>query len=131
MMRQANAAAMVVASLLFLPGRLVEEGIHVLAAFPFATGINVRIEPESGAAYTRVDFRAGTPSWAVRLAYVLPELLAAAGGVLLIAWWLVGGALWLPATRLDWLLLALVGAQYLAIALPSGRDMDQTAEVSG
>lgn len=119
-----------IASLAFLPGRVVEEGLHVLAAFPFATSLSVHINPERGTAHTDVEFRAGTPQWAVKLAYVLPELVAGFAGVAVMAYWLVAGPIWLPATTIDWLLLSLFGAQWLAIALPSGHDVDQTAEGS-
>lgn len=123
-----NRFVTVLASLLFLPGRAVEEGLHVLGAFPFASDISVHIDPESGSAHTRVEFRNDTPRWAVRIAYGLPEFVAVASGVTVIGWWLVGGSIWLPATTLDWLLLSLFGAQYLAIAMPSAQDMDRRAE---
>jgi hypothetical protein len=125
-----NRTVTVLASLMFLPGRAVEEGLHVLAAFPFAKELSVHIDPERGTAHTSVEFRAGTPRWAVRLAYQLPEIAAAGAGLAVIAYWLVAGPIWLPATTVDWLLLSLFGAQWLAIALPSGLDMDQTAEGS-
>jgi hypothetical protein len=125
---QTDRAVTMLASLLFLPGRLVEEGLHILGAFAWAEELSVHIDPDGGTAHTRVQFRDGTPRWAIRLAYALPELVAVVSGVAVIAWWLVGGAVWLPSTTLDWILLSLFGAQYLAIALPSSADMDQRAE---
>ena len=125
---QADKAITMLASLLFLPGRLLEEGLHILGAFAWAKELSVHIDPDGGTAHTRVEFREGTPQWAIRLAYALPELVAVASGVAVIAWWLLGGAVWLPSTTLDWILLSLFGAQYLAVALPSAADMDQTAE---
>jgi hypothetical protein len=115
-------------SLLWLPARLVEEGLHVLGAWPWASELSVHIEPDSGTAYSRVRFRDSTPRWAIQFAYALPELLAmiAAGGLVIV--WVTSGPVWWPSTNSEWLLLAVVGAQYLAIALPSARDMDQTAE---
>lgn len=123
---KANRFVTVLLSLLFLPGRLVEEGLHAVGAFYWADWIRVDINPQAGTAHTRVRFRDGTPRWAMTLAYVLPEAVAALAGAAVIAWWAIGGDVWLPATTLDWLLLSLVGAQYLAIALPSAADADQT-----
>jgi len=123
-----NRGLTVLASLLFLPGRVVEEGLHVIAAFPFAERLSVHIDPERGTAHTQVEFRTGTPRWAVRLAYGLPEIVAGAAGVTVMAYWFVAGPIWLPATTVDWLLLSLFGAQWLAIALPSRSDMDQRPE---
>lgn len=128
MTRTISRGLTVLASLAFLPGRLVEEGLHVLGAFPFARELSIHIDPEEGSAHTRVEFRDGTPRWAVRLAYALPELVATGAGLALMLYWLVAGPVWLPATNFDWLLLSLFGAQWLAIALPSGLDMDQSAE---
>jgi len=124
-----NQTVTVLASLLFLPGRILEEGLHVAGAFAFAREISVHITPGGGGAYTRVQFRDGTPQWAIRFAYVLPEVVAALAGVAVIGYWLVSGPVWLPSTTLDWVLLSLFGAQWLAIALPSGLDLDQNAEV--
>jgi len=130
MMRHLNRTLTIAASLLFLPGRVLEEGLHVLAAFPFADSLSVHIDPEGGTAYTEVDFRRGTPRWAIRIAYVLPEAVAVIAGVAVIGYWNLAGPLWWPATAFDWILLGVFGAQYLAIALPSGMDMDQSAEGS-
>jgi len=128
---RAATGLMIIGSLLFLPGRIVEEGLHVLGAFPWARELSVHIQPESGTAHTRVQFRENTPSWAVRLAYALPELAATITGGIIIAYWLLEGAVWLPSTTLDWLLLSLFGAQFIAIAIPSAADLDHSAEGSG
>jgi len=123
-----NRVLTVSASLLFLPGRIIEEGLHVIGAFAFAREISVHINPESGSAHTRVNFRSGTPRWAIRLAYALPEIVAAVAGIAVISYWFIGGRVWLPSTSLDWVLLSLFGAQWLAIALPSAADLDQQPE---
>ena len=115
-------------SLLWLPARVIEESLHVLGAWPWASELSVHIEPDSGAAYSRVRFRESTPRWAIRLAYVLPELLAMIAAAGLVGVWLTSGPVWWPSTNSEWLLLAVVGAQYLAIAVPSSRDIDQTGE---
>jgi hypothetical protein len=122
------AAVSIVLSVLFLPGRIIEEGLHALAAFPFADVVSVEFRPDAGTAETHVQFREGVPRWAIRVAYILPEAVAWLAGLSVIVWWAVGGDVWLPATSLDWVLLCLFGAQYLAIALPSALDADQTAE---
>jgi hypothetical protein len=113
-----------VLSLLFLPGRIIEEGLHALASYPWAKLLRVEIEPGTGRAVTRVQFRDATPQWAIAFAHIAPELVAALAGVGVIGWWLLGGAVWLPATTLDWVLLCLFGAQWLAIAIPSSADAD-------
>jgi hypothetical protein len=54
--------------------------------------------------------------------------MATAAGGAVIVWWLLGGGVWWPATTLDWILLSVFGAQYLALIIPSGADADRTAE---
>jgi hypothetical protein len=115
-------------SLLFLPGRIVEESLHALGAWPWAEWIRVEVDPQSGTAHTRVQYREGTPQWGISLAYLLPEAVAALSGAAVISWWALGGDVWLPATTLDWVLLSLFGAQWLAVALPSAADSDRTPE---
>ena len=117
---------MVTLAVLWLPARIVEEGIHAIAALPFADAISVRLRPREGTATTVVDYPATTPDWAITAAYVAPEMVAALAGIAVIGWWAVGGAMWVPASTTDWILLSLLGAQYLAIALPSAADADQT-----
>lgn len=114
--------------LLWLPGRVVEEMIHATAAYPFATAIVVHFDAEGGEAETLVDFRDGTPEWAIRAAHLAPEAVASAAGIAVIAWWVAHGPLWLPDSTQDWLLLSILGAQYLAIAFPSAADVDHSPE---
>lgn len=123
---RADHAVSVLCTLLFLPGALLEEALHALGALPWATRVSVELEPGSGTARTRVHYRDGTPAWAIRLGHLLPELVASLAGVAVIAWWALGGSLWLPSTTVDWLLLSLVGAQYLALVLPSAADLDHS-----
>lgn len=130
MMRAVNQWVTLACSLFALPARVIEESIHTLVAMPFAEVVTVRFDPRGGTAETVVQFREETPRWAVTLAYLAPEALAALAAFALVAWWLVGGTVWWPQSLLDWVLLAVVGAQYLAIALPSAKDHDRTAEVS-
>jgi hypothetical protein len=125
---RADVAVAILLTLLFLPGRIVEEGLHTLASLPFAEAIRVEIDPRAGTAHTKVAFREGTPAWAIRFAYALPEIAAGIAAAVVIGYWALGGAIWLPSTTLDFVLLGLVGAQYLAIALPSAADADQTPE---
>jgi hypothetical protein len=127
-MTRFGTALNVVCTLLFLPGRLIEEGLHALAAVPVAEAVSVRLDPRGGTAETVVQFREDTPEWAIRAVYVLPEVAAALAGVAVIVWWALGGSVWLPATTLDWALLSLFGAQYLALVLPSAADMDHSPE---
>lgn len=124
-------AVNVLLTLLFLPGRVIEEGLHALGALPWAEWVRVEVNPQNGTAHTRVQFRDGTPQWGIRFAYLLPELLAALSGIAVIAWWALGGAIWLPATTLDWALLSLFGAQYLALVIPSAADADHTPVGTG
>jgi len=124
-----NKSVTIALSLLWLPARVVEESIHVLGAWPWASELSVHIEPDSGEAYSRVRFRESTPRWAIKMSYNLPELLAMVAAAGLVVVWLTSGPVWWPSTNSEWVLLAVVGAQYLAIALPSSRDMDQHAEV--
>jgi hypothetical protein len=126
-----SQAALIICSLLFLPGRLVEEGLHTLAALPWASWVRVEIDPEHGTAETRVQFRDGTPDWAIRAAHLLPEAVAAVAGAAVIAWWLLGGAVWWPVSVLDWVLLSVFGAQYLALVIPSAADADHTPTQEG
>jgi len=121
---RADAVVSVVLSLLFLPGRLVEEGIHALVSLACGARVAVEIDPVEGSAVTRAQFRDGTPGWAIGAAHLAPEAVAAVAGVAVIGWWLVSGAGWWPTTVLDWVLLCLLGAQYLAIAIPSSSDRD-------
>jgi len=122
--RGVNAVLMV----LFLPGALLEELLHAAAARPWADSISISVDPAAGRARTVVEYRDGTPAWAIRLGHLLPELDAAISGVAVVVWWALGGQVWLPSTTLDWVLLSLFGAQYLAIALPSSADLDHSAE---
>lgn len=123
---RADAVLMVALAILWLPARIVEEGIHTLAALPFADAISVELRPRDGTAKTVVEFRATTPDWAIRAAYAAPEVVAVIAGIAVIAWWALGGPVWFPSTTVDWILLSILGAQYLAIALPSAADADQT-----
>lgn len=116
--RRGATAYAVVWTILLLPARVVEEGLHALAALPWAEAVSIRLEPGAGTAETAVQYREGTPRWAVWLGHVAPEAVAALAGVATIAWWLAGNALPWPTTLLDWLLLWLLGVQYLAIAIP-------------
>lgn len=128
---RADAVLMVLLALLWLPARIIEEGIHTLAALPFADAISVQLRPRDGTAKTVVEFRATAPDWAITAAYVAPEVVAGLSGVAVITWWALGGAVWLPSTTVDWILLSILGAQYLAIALPSAADADQTPSNGG
>jgi hypothetical protein len=113
-------------TILLLPGRIVEEGLHALVALPWADVVSVRLEPGVGAAETVVQYRAETPDWAIRATYLVPEVAAWATGVVAVGVWLLGGAVWWPATTTDWMLLGLVGAQWVAVALPSAQDHDRS-----
>jgi hypothetical protein len=105
-------------TLLLLPARVIEEGAHAVVALPWAEEVFVRLNPRDDVVETVVQYPETTPQWAIQLAHVAPELIAAGSAVAVIAWWTVGGSVWLPASTLDWILLWLVGAQYLAIAMP-------------
>lgn len=123
-----NHVVMVLLTVLVLPARIVEEGIHTLAALPWADVVSVRLNPRTGAAETVVQYRENTPGWAVTLAYLAPEAAAALAGMAVIVYWLLGGLVWWPATTVDWILLSLLGSQYLAVALPSAKDADRTPD---
>lgn len=116
--QRSDRALNVLLTLLLLPARLLEEGIHALAALPYAEWVSVEVNPGSGTAETVVQYREDTPQWAITAAHVAPEVLAALAGLATIAWWTVGGPVWWPATTVDWLLLWFIGVQYLAVALP-------------
>lgn len=116
--RRADTAWAILWTLLLLPARVIEEGLHALAALPFAEAVSVHLKPGVGTAETRVQYREGTPRWAVWLAHAAPEAVAALSGLAVIAWWLAGNALPWPTTMLDWALLWLLGIQFLAIAMP-------------
>lgn len=118
----------VLLTILMLPGRILEEGLHALAALPWAEWVVVELRPDAGTAETKVRFREGTPQWAVRLAHLLPEVIGISAGVAVLVYWFVAGPIWLPATTLDWILLSLLGAQWLAVAIPSAADADQSPE---
>lgn len=106
-------------TVLLLPARVIEESIHALAALPFAEQVLVRLTPRGGGVETVVHYVDETPSWAIRVAHVAPEVLAAAAALATIAWWILGsGIAWWPDSGLDWVLLWWVGIQYLAIAMP-------------
>jgi hypothetical protein len=113
-----SAVWAVATNLLLLPSRLVEESIHAAAAIPWADEIVVRLDPRADDAETLIRYRDGTPRWAVSVAHVAPELVGWCSGVTVIAWWTIGGPVWLPATTLDWVLLWALGAQWLGLALP-------------
>ncbi len=121
---RADAALTTLLSLVFLPGRLIEEGVHALVSLACGARVAVEIDPVEGSAVTRAEFREHTPQWAIAAAHLAPEAVAAVAGVVVIGWWVVAGPVWLPATMLDWVLLSLLGAQYLAIAIPSRADSE-------
>lgn len=125
---RADRTLSVVLSVLFLPGAVVEEALHALGAVPFADAVAVEFEPGRGQWTTRVHWRDDAPAWAVRFAHLLPELVASAAGLAVLAWWALGGAVWLPSTTLDWLLLSVLGAQYLALVVPTAADLDYSSE---
>ena len=117
-------------SILWLPARVIEEGIHAVAALPWASNVFVRLSPDTGDAETIVEYRDDAPDWAIRAAHVAPEIVATVAGIAVITWWIVNGTGWWPQTMLDFSLLAIFGAQWLAIALPSAQDMDHSAEAT-
>lgn len=121
-----DAVVVLFLATLWLPGRLIEEGIHALAALPYAEDVSVHVDPRKGPAKTVVRFRDEAPQWAITAAYIAPEVLATVSGIAVIVFWMAGGDVWLPSSTLDWTLLSILGAQYLAIALPSSADADQT-----
>lgn len=123
--QRTNDTLMVLLTVVVLPARIVEEGLHALAALPWARVVSVQLNPRGGTAETVVEYHADTPQWAIRMAYLAPEAVAALAGIAVIAYWLAGGIVWWPTTMLDWLLLSLLGSQYLAVALPSAKDADQ------
>lgn len=119
---RADRALTAIVGLLRLPGAVVEETLHALASWPWADRIAVEFEPGEGTARTRVEWGETTPRWAVVLAHLAPEVAASVTAVAVIAYWVVVGPLWWPASTLDWVLLWLLGTQYLAIAIPSRSD---------
>lgn len=127
MTTRVSHTANVLLTVLFLPGQVVEEGLHALASLPFAELVAVEVDPQNGKARTRVQFREGTPQWAISAAHLMPEVVATSAGIAVIAWWALGGDIWLPATDLDWILLALFGTQWLAVAVPNSADRDHSA----
>lgn len=124
---RADRTLSIALSILFLPGAVVEETLHALGAIPFADSVAVEFRPGAGKWTTRVHWRDDAPAWAIRLAHLLPELLASAAGLAVIGWWAVGGAVWLPSTTTDWVLLSLLGAQFLALVIPTAADLDHSA----
>jgi hypothetical protein len=128
--QQADRLLTIFLGVLFIPARLVEEYIHYLASSPWADNVVIHFDAAGGSAQTLIDFREGTPNWAVTVAYAAPEIVARVAGVAILTWWAISGTFWWPQTAVDFLLLVFLGAQYLAIALPSAADMDRTAEGS-
>jgi len=114
-------------TLLLLPARVVEEGLHALAVLPFAEAVSVRLTPGVGGAETAVQYRAHTPAWVKRLAHVLPELVATVSVVSVLAWWVLqgGATVWWPDSGFDWVLLWWIGVQYLAVAMPEQGGVGQ------
>jgi hypothetical protein len=111
----------IVSTLVMLPTMLLEEFLHALAALPFAEEVSVHVDPRGSTAKTRVQYAPGTPSWAVTFAHVAPEVVAAVAGVAVIAWWTVGGTVPIPQSTTDWVLLLVLGMQYLWLLLPEQR----------
>lgn len=105
-------------NLLLLPSRVFEEGMHAVAALPFAEQVVVRLNPREDVAETLVEYRKETPNWAKQLAHIAPELTASVAAFTVIGFWFVNGATWWPASTLDWLLLWFLGAQFLGLVLP-------------
>lgn len=126
--KRADRLLTVFLGVLFAPARLVEEYIHYLASTPWAESVLIHFDAGGGSAETVVNFKDGTPDWAVTVAYAAPEIVARVAGVAVLTWWAISGAFWWPQSPLDFVLLVFLGAQYLAIALPSAADMDRTAE---
>lgn len=126
--QRADALLTATLSMLWLPGQVLEEGIHALAASPWSTSTTITFDLRGGRAETVVRFREGTPDWAIRFAYLAPNIAAAVAAAAVIVWWIVSGPLWWPTSTIDWILLSILGAQYLAIAIPSADDVNQTPE---
>lgn len=126
--QRADTLLTLLLSILWLPARVVEEGLHAVAALPWAAQVYVRLDPKGGEAETVIEYEAETPDWAIRLGYRLPELVALISGIAVLIWWAVSGVSWAPQTTLDFALLAIFGAQWLAIALPSAADRETEAE---
>lgn len=111
----------VVSTLVMLPTMLVEEFIHAIAALPFAEEVSVHVDPRGSTAKTVVQFGDETPPWAMSAVAIAPEVVAAVAGVAVIAWWTVGGVVPVPESTTDWVLLFVLGVQYLWLLLPEQR----------
>lgn len=111
----------IVSTLVMLPTMLLEELIHALAALPFAEELSVHVDPRGSTAKTVVRYAEGTPNWAVTAVAVAPEVVAGLTGVVVIAWWTIGGTLPVPQSTVDWCLMLFLGVQYLWLILPEQR----------
>lgn len=72
-----------------LPSKLVEEGAHALAAWPWAHRIALTIEPGAGGASTQAVLAEDTPAWGQWLVRHAPQIAGAVLGA---------GALWALAS---------------------------------
>lgn len=60
-------------TVLFLPSKLVEEGCHAVAAWPWADRLSIWVEPGTGTAGVTADVR-GAPDWALWLIHHAPQI---------------------------------------------------------
>lgn len=105
-------------ALLALPATLAHELAHALASLPWARQLALVVEPGTGRAAVRVDWRDSAGQWARSLAALAPFVAGVFGAVVAIVLWLRGGR---PIEPLKYALLA---GWWVVFMTPSSSDRD-------
>jgi len=115
-----RAALARLGTLLALPLKIIEEATHALAIWPWADGIHVWIDPETGTAACEVE--ADAPDWGLVLAAYAPMLAGAllAATVAAVAIVTDAGPSWWG----EWMFLSAAVVWWAKLTIPGDADRE-------
>jgi len=105
-----------------LPAALAHELTHALASVPWARQIGVIVEPRSGRAVTRIDWRDGSGQLARTFAALAPMLVGLLGAAIFAAVVAANG-LQLPSTASGLAKVSVLAMWWAIYTMPSAGDL--------
>lgn len=111
-----------VANLITLPPTIAHELAHVLVVLPWAAQVGVVFDVSGADAKVEVNYRDGTPQWAITAAHYAPVVSGMLIALLAIVW-LVSQSI-APTTAREWLWWSVLAVWWGIYTLPSGEDRD-------
>jgi len=109
-------------ALLALPATLAHEVTHALASVPWAKQLALVIEPSSGRAVVRVDWRESAGAWGRRVAALAPFAGGLLAGLVALYLWIRNGAA-APENGTQMAKWCLFSVYWLIYMTPSADDL--------